>query len=162
MARRDEKSLKRDFKLRGPWESRYLDDDVVDEDDWSTYIHRNLAHLAGQDSPYPGSHWSYARHDASFDTADDHRGKGPKGWTRSDERIREDASEALYHSNKVDASEIVVDVSNGVISLSGFVDSRFAKKEAERIVENVPGVWDVHNQLHIAEQKKKGSLLGGT
>lgn len=78
-------------------------------------------------------------------------GKGPKGWTRSDERIKEEVSEALYRNHRVDASEIEVDVKEGIVTLSGTVDSRQSKKSAEECIENLSGVIDVHNRIQIQQ-----------
>ena len=79
-------------------------------------------------------------------------GKGPKGWRRSDERIRDDVCEALYRSYEVDASNIEVKVENGIVSLKGFVDDRSTKRLAENVVENLSGVEDVRNELHIRRE----------
>lgn len=76
-----------------------------------------------------------------------HFGKGPKGYQRSDDRIREDACEALYQSFEIDASEIEVDVIQGRIFLKGKVDSRQTKRLAEQTIENLAGVIDVQNEL---------------
>lgn len=76
-----------------------------------------------------------------------HFGKGPKGWKRSDERIKEEVCEALYHSRDVDASNIEVEVKDGCVYLKGEVDSRDTKRLAEDTVENVAGVRDVQNAL---------------
>ena len=76
-------------------------------------------------------------------------GKGPKGWKRSDERIKEDASEALFKSYAVDATDIEVDVQDGVVYLRGSVHARGDKREAEDCVEHIPGVVDVQNQLRF-------------
>lgn len=76
-------------------------------------------------------------------------GKGPKGYKRSDERIREDVCEALYLSPSVDASDIEVTVSEGRVYLKGSVDSRDTKREAESCVENLYGVEDVFNELRV-------------
>jgi osmotically-inducible protein OsmY len=82
-------------------------------------------------------------------------GRGPKGYQRSDERIREDVSEALSRHGHVDASEITVDVRGGEVTLTGTVDSREAKREAERAIENEPGVREVQNQLRVQERKSE-------
>jgi hypothetical protein len=79
----------------------------------------------------------------------DHTGKGPKGWKRNDERILEDVNESLYRSHEVDASDIEVKVQNGLVTLTGFVDSRFEKREAELCAEHVNGVHDIQNELQI-------------
>ncbi len=42
--------------------------------------------------------------DAARRREQDHRGKGPAGYTRSDERIREDANDTLTEDWRVDAS----------------------------------------------------------
>jgi hypothetical protein len=79
-------------------------------------------------------------------------GKGPKNWKRSDERIKEDVSESLYRDYDIDASEIEVDVKDGVVTLSGTVEDRQSKRAAEECIENLSGVVDVHNRLRIAER----------
>jgi osmotically-inducible protein OsmY len=76
-------------------------------------------------------------------------GRGPKGYTRSDERIREDVSDKLMEHPDLDASEIEVRVSGGEVTLAGSVDSRWAKRLAEDIAESCTGVRDVMNQLRV-------------
>lgn len=78
-----------------------------------------------------------------------HHGKGPKGFKRSDERIREDVCQALFESPEVDASDIEVDVREGHVYLKGVVESREAKTRAEFLAERVYGIFDVHNELKI-------------
>lgn len=78
-----------------------------------------------------------------------HYGKGPKGWSRSDEQIREEVCDALYRSGEVDASGIEVDVKDGCVYLSGTVESRDMKKMAEAEVENISGVKDVQNKISL-------------
>lgn len=78
-----------------------------------------------------------------------YRGRGPKGYRRSDEMIHEDVSEALYRSSEVDASDIEVFVSNGDVTLKGSVTSREQKKAAEAAVENLAGVDDIFNELRV-------------
>lgn len=85
-------------------------------------------------------------------------GKGPKGYQRSDERIREEVCEALYRDYHVDASEVEVDVKEGIVTLSGTVDSRQSKRAAEQCVENLTGVSDVHNRVRIAEKGNISNL----
>lgn len=78
-----------------------------------------------------------------------HKGKGPKGYTRSDETIKNEVNEALYHETYVDASDIDVSVDNGEVTLSGTVDSRMAKRRAEDCIERITGVSDVSNHLKV-------------
>lgn len=76
-------------------------------------------------------------------------GRGPKGYKRSDERIREDVSEALTRSPDVDATNVEVMVNDGMVTLSGSVDDRHSKRVAEDVAQDVSGVRDVQNQLRI-------------
>jgi osmotically-inducible protein OsmY len=76
-------------------------------------------------------------------------GRGPKGYQRSDERIREDVSEELFRSPEIDASEIEIQAQNGEVTLTGKVEDRHQKRLAEDIAEQVSGVRDVHNQLKV-------------
>lgn len=85
-------------------------------------------------------------------------GYGPKNYKRSDDRIYEQVCETLMKSRDVDASNIGVKVDSGIVYLSGKVDGRRSKKLAETIVEDLPGVQDVRNELMIfrGEDKKTG------
>jgi osmotically-inducible protein OsmY len=79
----------------------------------------------------------------------DHRGKGPRGYRRSDARIQEDVSDRLTDDPDVDASDITVTVKEGEVTLDGHVDSRFAKRRAEDCAEDVSGVAHVQNNLRV-------------
>lgn len=76
-------------------------------------------------------------------------GRGPKGYTRTDDRIREDVCERLSQDDDVDASEIEVSVTDGEVTLRGTVVTRSMKHDAEDIAEKVSGVKDVHNELRV-------------
>ena len=94
-----------------------------------------------------GSHYSRDWNDHSSPNYGRFSGNGPKGYKRSDDRIREEVCEALYSSPRVDASDIEVTVNQGCVSLKGTVESRDAKREAESCIENLSGVEDVFNEL---------------
>jgi len=96
-----------------------------------------------------GSHRPSSREDRFDRTGGGHRGKGPMGYARSDERIREMVCEALTDNDNVDASNIDIVVKNGEVMLTGTVDDRQQKRLAEDVVERCPGVKDVSNQLKI-------------
>ena len=81
----------------------------------------------------------------------DHRGHGPAGYTRSDERIREDANDRLTDDWGVDARDITVIVANGEVTLDGTVPSREQKRRAEDVVDDLSGVKNVQNNLRIKE-----------
>ncbi len=76
-------------------------------------------------------------------------GMGPKGYKRSDERIKEDVSDRLMEHPDLDASDIEVKVSKGEVTLSGTVASRWAKRLAEDLAEACSGVREVMNQLRV-------------
>jgi osmotically-inducible protein OsmY len=86
-----------------------------------------------------------------------HRGRGPRGYTRSDDRIREDINDRLTDDYYIDASEIEVTVSNGEVTLSGTVMSRQVKRRAEDIAEDVSGVRHVQNNLRIQDAQTYGA-----
>jgi osmotically-inducible protein OsmY len=76
-------------------------------------------------------------------------GRGPKGYRPSDERIREQVNERLTMHPEVDASEVDVRVEKGMVTLTGTVEDRHAKRLAEDIAEDVFGVDDVRNELRV-------------
>ena len=78
-----------------------------------------------------------------------HRGKGPRNFMYSDDRIIERVCEVLSDDDRIDASEIDVNVKNGEVMLNGSVDDRRAKRLAEDIIEDLPGVSDVQNRLRV-------------
>jgi osmotically-inducible protein OsmY len=82
----------------------------------------------------------------------DHRGRGPRGYRRSDERVREDVSDRLCDDPFVDASDIEVSVGGGEVTLGGAVDSRDARRRAEIIAEGVSGVTHVQNNLRVGRR----------
>jgi osmotically-inducible protein OsmY len=80
-----------------------------------------------------------------------HRGKGPKGYQRSEQRIKEDVCERLSEDPYVDASNIEIDIQNNEVVLSGSIDSKEAKRRVEDIVESVSGVSNVQNHLRVTQ-----------
>ena len=90
-------------------------------------------------------------------------GRGPKGYKRSDERIREDINEELTRHPEIDATEIEVQVQAGEVTLSGTVDERRSKRLAEDIAERCSGVNEVHNQLKVKQGigQKLANMFGG-
>lgn len=94
--------------------------------------------------------------DEEYHQQKDFVGYGPKNYKRSDDRIYEEVCEALMKDRHVDASTIGVKVEKRVVYLSGKVNSRQVKKMAESIVEGLPGVQDVRNELTIVTSEKPG------
>lgn len=85
-----------------------------------------------------------------------HRGKGPVGYARSDERIKEQVCEALTDDHHIDASAIHVNVKDGEVTLTGTVPERRMKRLAEDCVERMSGVKDVTNNIKCSTDASKG------
>lgn len=83
-----------------------------------------------------------------------HRGRGPKGYRRSDARITEDVNDRLSDDYYLDASEVSVAVSEGEVTLSGTVNNRWDKRRAEDLAESVSGVNNVENRLRVAAHEE--------
>lgn len=85
-------------------------------------------------------------------------GRGPRGYRRSDERIREDVCDLLTEAHDVDATELDVTVADAVVTLTGTVDDRAARRRAEDLALTVPGVLDVHNRLSTRGATDRGAV----
>ena len=106
---------------------------------------------------YESSGWTgqerYGRSSSSGRSAmsGPHAGRGPRGYQRSDERIREDVCERMCDCGELDASDVEVRVSNGEVTLLGSVHDRQDKRLAEDLTDQVSGVREVHNQIRVTQ-----------
>jgi osmotically-inducible protein OsmY len=96
------------------------------------------------------------------DRQQNHKGKGPKNYNRSDERIKEDINDRLSDDPWVDASDIEVTVNNGEVTLMGTVNERSAKRRAEDLAEAVSGVKNVENRLRVGQSVSDSKIGMGT
>ncbi len=87
-------------------------------------------------------------------------GVGPLNYQRSDDKIEEDICDRLTQHGQLDASDVDVDVNNGEVTLKGSVPDRRMKRLAEDLAYNVPGVFDVQNQLRINRQQGQPGSSG--
>jgi osmotically-inducible protein OsmY len=83
------------------------------------------------------------------DRSGEHRGRGPKSYQRSDQRILEDINDRLTDDPRLDASDIEVGVSGREVTLTGTVASRSDKRRAEDLADSVSGVIHVQNNLRV-------------
>lgn len=83
--------------------------------------------------------------------------RGPKGYQRSDERLKEDISERLMEAYHIDSSEVTVEVRGAKVSLEGTVPSRHMKHAIEDMVDRCPGVLDIDNRIRVAGPNYQGS-----
>jgi hypothetical protein len=70
-------------------------------------------------------------------------------------------SDRLTAHGLIDASDVEVRIQGAEVTLVGFVDSRAAKRAAEDLAEDVPGVREVHNQLRVRSHAE-GEGVGRT
>lgn len=122
--------------------------------------HSNI--VEGGHGGYRPGYGSSAYSDAGYEQwgsrTGQHAGRGPRNYQRSDERIEEDINDRLTDHGDLDATDIEVKVNNGEVTLSGLVDSRWAKRAAEDVAESVSGVKDVNNNLRVMQswQEQQG------
>ena len=117
--------------------------------------------LAGRGGYGAGS--GYTRDDefASSEQRGPHYGKGPKGYVRSDDRIREDLSEKLARHPYIDASDVNIESRNGAVSLTGSVADRNTKHYIEDMCADCQGVRDVDNRLTVAPRRDASGSHAG-
>jgi hypothetical protein len=77
------------------------------------------------------------------------RRTGPKGYKRSDDRIREDLCEHLMDISEIDVSDVSIDVHDGHVTLEGTVPQRGMKYDIEDIAATTLGVTDVENNIRV-------------
>jgi hypothetical protein len=123
----------------------------------------------GEEEPEPegrsGESWGAQPGETSWrrGAGQGHAGRGPKGYQRSDDRIKEDVNDRLTENDRLDASEMEVAVKSGEVTLKGTVPNRQSKRLAEDIAESVAGVHDVMNQLRVVDDRKRvGEHNGGS
>jgi hypothetical protein len=75
--------------------------------------------------------------------------RGPKGYKRSDERVKEDICERLMQSGHIDSSEVTIEVTQGLVVIEGTVPDRRMKYAIEDIAEAALGVNDVDNRVRV-------------
>lgn len=68
---------------------------------------------------------------------------------KTDAQLQQDVMDELKWKPSINASEIGVEVKDGIVTLSGHVDNYDSKWKAERIVQNVLGVKALTLDLHV-------------
>ncbi|MDB6089367.1 MAG: hypothetical protein JWN85_2151 [Gammaproteobacteria bacterium] len=88
--------------------------------------------------------------------------RGPKGYQRSDERLKEDISERLMEAAHIDSSEVTVEVRGAKVVLEGVVPDRHMKHAIEDLVDACPGVQDIDNRVRVGSAaERQGQGQGG-
>ncbi len=75
--------------------------------------------------------------------------RGPKGYRRSDDRIREDICDELMLMTDLDSSDVEVEVRLGEVVLVGAVPDRSMKYRIEQIADRCAGVVEISNQIRV-------------
>ena len=73
----------------------------------------------------------------------------PRGDRRPDERIKEEILDLFSSQRQFNASGIRVTVKEGIVTLSGKIDDPYGMQTAAKMVENILGVLEINNNLHI-------------
>jgi hypothetical protein len=131
----------------------------AEDDHRHEHAHRSpRTPVGGYDPHRPVGNQSYA---SSYgyggnDYQNSHRGRGPKGYERSDERLREIICERLTDDPWIDASEVSIEVNNKTVRLTGTVDNRQTKYEIEELIERSTNVREIDNQLRVQSPQYQG------
>ena len=84
-----------------------------------------------------------------------YQGAGPKGYQRSNERLKEDICERLTDDDQIDARNISIEVKEGVVTLDGSVSQRWMKHRAEDVIDACSGVKEIRNNLTVTQQQQQ-------
>lgn len=93
--------------------------------------------------------WNTPQYGGRDPRATNYTGRGPRGYQRGDERIREDVCDRLTDDPRIDAADIEVQVKNCEVTLAGSVRTREEKRFAEDLIERITGVREVNNNLKV-------------
>jgi osmotically-inducible protein OsmY len=89
---------------------------------------------------------------------------GPKGYQRSDARLREDVSERLMFRDDIDSSDVTVEAKDGLIILEGTVPERWMRYAVDDVAESVMGAKEVQNRVRVqhanVENPERAELMG--
>lgn len=102
-----------------------------------------------QEGDWPSTFRRGARGSTARSQRPDHRGKGPQGYQRSDERLLEDVHQRLTDDAYLDARRLSVSVDQGMVVLEGTVPQRWMKHHAEHVAARCYGVADVDNRIRV-------------
>lgn len=70
--------------------------------------------------------------------------------TRASEDIKKDVIDQLYWDDRIDASNVKAEVTNGAVTLTGSVPTYAARQAAQEDAWLIPGVSSVDNLLEVA------------
>lgn len=80
---------------------------------------------------------------------------GPKGYQRSDQRMREDICDQLMRTGHIDSSDVTVEVNGAKVQLDGSVPARWMKHVIENLADACPGVQDIENRISVKKPSSR-------
>lgn len=84
--------------------------------------------------------------------------RGPKNYTRSDERINELICEGVIQDLSIDVSDVSIEVEDGRVTLNGTVPHRQMKHAIEDVVDQCWGVQEIENKLRVQSCQESGNF----
>jgi len=93
---------------------------------------------------------------SDYESQGSHRGKGFKGWKRSDDSIYDEIGQILEQRADIDPSDVEIKINNGEVILEGTVSDRMTKRRIEDALEMVSGIKDVQNRLRVKNDMNQG------
>lgn len=105
-------------------------------------------------SPWPGNAGGQPGYRGAQSSG---QGRAPKGYTRSDDRIKEEICERLMSHPYADASDVNIEVKSGIVTLVGSVKARHIKHEIENVAESCMGVKDIENHIRVSQGGSQSS-----
>lgn len=128
---------------------------------WPSRSHLASGNGEGSSEYSPSSYGSDSQfdhdHEKDMSCCGPYCGRGPSGYRRSDDRIAEDINERLARHGLIDATDVEVSVADGIVTLTGMVEGREAKRIAEDIAEDCSGVKQVINQVRTRPRGQANS-----
>ena len=77
----------------------------------------------------------------------------------TDEQIESDIEKALEINLNIEAEDIDITATAGIVNLEGTVDAYWKKTRAEKIASEVSGVLDIENKLKIVPTKSQDKAI---
>lgn len=80
------------------------------------------------------------------------KGRGPRNYRPSDDRIGERLCEVLTDHPEIDASDLTLEVECGIVKLQGSLSDEVMKDRVLAAIQNTHGVVGVVDQIQISDQ----------
>lgn len=109
-----------------------------------------------------GMQGGYGSYGSEYGMRESFEGRGSRTYQRGDERIKDEVHERLARHPAIDAQDIDVQVQNGEVTLTGHCVTRYEKRLAEELAEDVYGVRNVQNSIRVGREQSQTPTADGT